>query len=179
MLKNNLFMEKCVLVKYYSETGMYKRRCGVKRSGFSLVELMVVIVIIGVLAAVATPKFLNATNKAKTSEFPSIISSIIIAEMIYSGEEGKFAHCPWLDADVDGANDNLISYLGLTIRGSYYEYGTRSDDGTTFFADGWVSKTYGGLDLGTKVSVSEDLQFTYEPLEQKARLISFAPTYFK
>jgi len=43
--------------------------------GFTLVELMVVIVIIGVLAALAIPKFNEASTKAKISEIPTVISS--------------------------------------------------------------------------------------------------------
>lgn len=43
--------------------------------GFTLIELMVVIVIIGVLAALAIPKFTDASTKAKISELPTVISS--------------------------------------------------------------------------------------------------------
>ncbi len=41
--------------------------------GFTLIELMVVIVIIGVLAALAIPKFTDASTKAKISEIPTVI----------------------------------------------------------------------------------------------------------
>ena len=45
--------------------------------GFTLVELMIVIVIVGVLSAVALPNFLGQTNKAKGTEARSQISSIV------------------------------------------------------------------------------------------------------
>ena len=45
--------------------------------GFTLVELMIVIVIVGVLSAVALPNFLGQTNKAKGTEGRSQISSIV------------------------------------------------------------------------------------------------------
>ena len=43
------------------------------KKGFTLIELMVVIVIIGVLAALAIPKFTDASTKAKLSEIPTVI----------------------------------------------------------------------------------------------------------
>jgi len=45
--------------------------------GFTLVELMIVIVIVGILSAVALPNFLNQTVKAKGTEAKSQVSAII------------------------------------------------------------------------------------------------------
>ena len=62
-----------------------------KAKGFTLVELMVVIVIVGILAAVAIPKFLDASNKAKASEFPTQLTAIYTGEMAYNAELGSYA----------------------------------------------------------------------------------------
>jgi prepilin-type N-terminal cleavage/methylation domain-containing protein len=47
----------------------------INKQGFTLIELMVVIVIIGVLASLAIPRFTDASTKAKIAEAPRIIAS--------------------------------------------------------------------------------------------------------
>ena len=54
-----------------------KKSRNLLEKGFTLVELMIVIVIVGVLSAVALPNFLSQTSKAKGTEARSQISSII------------------------------------------------------------------------------------------------------
>ena len=45
--------------------------------GFTLVELMIVIVIVGILSAVALPNFLSQTTKAKVSEASAKLSGLL------------------------------------------------------------------------------------------------------
>ena len=45
------------------------------QKGFTLVELMIVIVIVGILSAIALPNFLNQTKKAKLTEPQTVISA--------------------------------------------------------------------------------------------------------
>jgi prepilin-type N-terminal cleavage/methylation domain-containing protein len=45
------------------------------KQGFTLIELMVVIVIISVLASLAIPRFTEASAKAKVAEAPRVIAS--------------------------------------------------------------------------------------------------------
>jgi len=47
----------------------------INKQGFTLIELMVVIVIIGVLASLAIPRFTDASIKAKVAEAPRVIAS--------------------------------------------------------------------------------------------------------
>ncbi len=61
------------------------------KKGFTLIELMVVIVIVGILAAVAIPKFSMASHKAKASEFPTVLMAIFTAEGTYEQETGIYS----------------------------------------------------------------------------------------
>ncbi len=57
--------------------------------GFTLIELMVVIVIIGVLAALAIPKFTDASVKAKAAEAPTVLSTFDHAALARIAETGQ------------------------------------------------------------------------------------------
>jgi prepilin-type N-terminal cleavage/methylation domain-containing protein len=54
------------------------------RGGFTLIELMVVVAIIGILAAVAIPAFMKNSRKAKTTE------AVTNVEKIYDGAKAYF-----------------------------------------------------------------------------------------
>jgi len=62
-------------------------------SGFTLVELMIVVAIIGVLSAVAVPNFKKYQAKAKTSEAKVQLAAAYTAEQAFYGDFGMYAVC--------------------------------------------------------------------------------------
>ena len=61
------------------------------KKGFTLIELMIVVAIIGVLAAVAIPKFANLIRKAKEASAKGQLGAVRSAVSIYYGDcEGNW-----------------------------------------------------------------------------------------
>jgi len=66
-----------------------KRSLNRLMAGFTLVELMIVVVILGILAAVAIPAFTRYIKKSKTAEATRSIASIYTAETTYYAQSGE------------------------------------------------------------------------------------------
>src|SRR5512142_625203 len=61
------------------------------RKGFTLVELAVVIIIIGVLAAFAVPRFLDSVERSKAGEAFNYLSAVRAAQERYQVQQGTYA----------------------------------------------------------------------------------------
>jgi type IV pilus assembly protein PilA len=88
--------------------------------GFTLVELLVVIVIIGILAAVALPNFLSQTTKAKTSGAKQAIAVVNRAQVAYRTDNSAFA--PNFDAlalgNITNAKNSSADYIYAMVGGN-------------------------------------------------------------
>ena len=58
--------------------------------GFTLIELMIVVAIIGILAAIAIPNFLKFQAKSKQSEAKTNLKGIYTAETGFFGENNRY-----------------------------------------------------------------------------------------
>ena len=93
--------------------------------GFTLVELAVVVVIIGVLAAFAVPRFLASVERSKAAESFNYLSSIQAAQERYHARQGTYADV--LD-DLDIKMTNL----------KYFSVGTVAAGTTGSLQDSWT-----------------------------------------
>ncbi|MBN9683154.1 prepilin-type N-terminal cleavage/methylation domain-containing protein [Corallococcus sp. NCSPR001] len=85
-----------------------------KKGGFTLIELMIVVAIIGILAAIAIPNFMRFQAKSKQSEAKTNLKALYTAQKAYFGEKDTY----------------LIDFkkLGFTPEaGNRYSYGLAAD----------------------------------------------------
>lgn len=115
-----------------------------RTAGFSLLELMVAVVIIGTLAAISLPMFMTYQYRSKSAEADTNLGAISTAERGYFAEFGQFLTVapepPAIPGRQSVAFDGVTSgfaELGWTAEGSvYFSYGVQaSADGTGYTAD--------------------------------------------
>lgn len=123
----------------------YTTHCQSER-GFTLIELMIVVVIIGILAALAIPRFQTATIKAKESEAKVVLKQIYTFQNAYRQETGAYS-----------ANLAAIGFLQPT--NSKYVYAVDAAAGNIFTA----SATPDGTDATLVTTFTIDQNGTIAP----------------
>ena len=74
------------------KTELMKRRLGNADAGFTLIELMIVVAIIGILVAVAIPNFMKAMDKAKYTRCVQALTGLKTAEEMYITDNNMYVY---------------------------------------------------------------------------------------
>ena len=100
------------------------------KKGFTLIELMIVVAIIGILAAIAIPDFLRFQAKAKQSEAKTNLGAVFTTQIAYFGENNTFG----------GGSDCFDDLAWSPEGGAMYSY---------FCGDNTIANTKGTDTSGT------------------------------
>jgi type IV pilus assembly protein PilA len=87
-----------------------------QQSGFTLVELMIVVAIIGLLASVAIPNFKQYQAKTKTSEAKLQLAALYSAQTAFAGDYDTYAYClPTMGFDVSLQQAQRYYAIGFSV----------------------------------------------------------------
>ncbi|OGX03413.1 MAG: hypothetical protein A3G87_09145 [Omnitrophica bacterium RIFCSPLOWO2_12_FULL_50_11] len=123
-------------------------------AGFTLVELLMVITVLGILAAIALPRFFPQTEKSRVAEAVGILSAIRQGEEAYFLERGVYLALPvagatWAQLGLDDPNvgaNNYFTYDVAIAAAAFTAHATRTG----------VALPAGAAAIGTIIGLSGD-----------------------
>ncbi len=122
----------------------FENRANVRRRGFSIIEIMIAMAIIGVLSTVAIPKYMVYQLKTKSAEAKTNLSGIRTSQEAYFSEYGVFLAANPEPALIPGSSRTNFDLVGSDFQGLgwqpegnvYFSYGVGVNaDATAYTAD--------------------------------------------
>ncbi len=105
-----------------------------QKKAFTLIELMIVVAIIGILAAIAVPNFVKFQCRSKQSEAKGNLKALYVAQEAYRAENDTYGSVTAISAG--NITSNVSNQIGFVPKGgkTRYRYEVEDSDSTTFLA---------------------------------------------
>lgn len=103
------------------------------QKGFTLIELMIVVAIIGILAAIAIPQYQNYVTRAKYQDGAASLESVKTATALCIQERGGNPTECATDAAIGTTMPTTAAAGGITIARGNFTAGTNGTGGTAVF----------------------------------------------
>jgi prepilin-type N-terminal cleavage/methylation domain-containing protein len=139
---------------------MYHNQTGSQSNGYSLVELLAVVAIVGILVAVGAPAYCKYSSQSKQAQAKTLLSTLYVAESTFRIQGGSYTAC-LADIGVNATGAAPVQYYAFgfnstTVQSSPNNCGTGSQ---TCFSTNWQTNTNCGNNYPASGTAANEVYF--------------------